>query len=253
MAKTPETSASPTGPGLEVNNLRAWYGRTQALFGVDLRVSPGATMALVGTNGAGKTSLLRSVLGLIRSRGEVSIEGQKVSHLPGHQRVRRHGIGVVHEGRGLYYHLSVRDNIRVGYRRLSDAAIENVLSVFPDLKDRLSEPVGRLSGGQQQMVALARVMAAEPKLVLLDEPGLGLSPRLIDSVYESLNRIRSTGVTVVLVEQNIDRAASFATQMCIMAGGRVVETLGTADARVASHVKDRVIGLHPRDPGRQQI
>lgn len=243
-----ESPTAQTGPSLEVRDLRAWYGRTQALFGVNLLVPAGATVALVGTNGAGKTSLLRSVLGLVKSRGQVFIGGDNVAHVAGYQRVRRHGIGVVHEGRGLYYSLSVQDNIRVGYRRLDDGAVEHILSVFPDLKNRLGEPVGKLSGGQQQMVALARLMVAEPRLVLLDEPGLGLSPRLIDGVYESLSRIRSSGATILLVEQNIDRAASFATQMCIMAGGRVVETLDAVDAEVAAHVKDRVIGLHAQGP-----
>lgn len=249
MTTGPEpTSTARGGHSLEIKGLRAWYGHTQALFGVDLFVPGGATAALVGTNGAGKTSLLRSILGLVKSRGQVCIGGDDVSRLPGYRRVRKYDVGVVHEGRGLYYDLSVRDNIRVGYHRLDGDALESALVTFPDLKSRLNEPVGRLSGGQQQMVALARVMASSPRLVLLDEPGLGLSPRLIDSVYATLRRIRSLGVTILLVEQNIDRAASFATQMCIMAAGRVTESLDVADADVASHAKEQVIGLHVREP-----
>lgn len=249
MTPPPEAArARQPGPALEVRNLRAWYGRTQALFGVNLLVPAGAAVALVGTNGAGKTSLLRSILGLVKSRGQVVIGGENVAGMAGYQRVRRHQIGVVHEGRGLYYSLSVRDNIRVGYRRYDAGALDRALAAFPDLKTRLKEPVGRLSGGQQQMVALARLMVTEPKLILADEPGLGLSPRLIDGVYDSLRTIRSAGVTIVLVEQNIDRAASFAAHMCIMAGGRVVEALDTASGDVSAHVKDRVIGLRARGP-----
>lgn len=234
--------SSETAPALEVRDLKAWYGKTQALFGVDMSVARGQAVAVVGTNGAGKTTLLRSIVGLTRSRGEVWIDGSNASHLPGFRRVRRYRIGMVHEGRGLYYNLSVAENIRIGHRRLSADALDRALDIFPDLKTRLGEAAGRLSGGQQQMVALARLIAAEPQIILLDEPGLGLSPRLVDGVYESLARIRTIGATIVLVEQNIDRAAEFATEMCVMAGGRVIEWVPQTSPEIAARVKDLVIG-----------
>jgi len=232
-----------TPPALDVRGLNAWYGKTQALFGVDLSVSRERTVAVVGTNGAGKTTLLRSIVGLTKCRGEVWIDGTNATQLPGFRRVRRHRIAMVHEGRGLYYNLSVVDNIRIGYRRLPPDALARVLDIFPDLRTRLDEPAGRLSGGQQQMVALARLIAADPQIILLDEPGLGLSPRLVDGVYEALARIRTIGATIVLVEQNIDRAAEFATEMCVMAGGRVIEWVPRVGPEVATRVKDLVIGV----------
>jgi len=185
---------------LEIRGLQAWYGRTQALFDVSLDLAAGRCLALIGTNGAGKTTTIRSILGLIPTQGDIRFEGAPMGRLPTPRRVRRHGIGVIHEGRGLFPRLSVRENILVGQPRAHHARITEALDIFPALRNRLDEPVALLSGGQQQMVAMSRIIVQRPKLLLLDEPSLGLAPAVVDEIYSYLARLRQTGLTMLLVE-----------------------------------------------------
>ncbi len=214
---------------LEVRNLRAWYGRTQALFDVGFRLAAGRCLALVGTNGAGKTTAIRAVLGLIRTDGNIAIDGLSVDRQPTPRRVRQHGIAVVHEGRGLFKRLTVFENIVVGLPRASHARLDDALDLFPALRNRLAEPVSLLSGGQQQMVALARAVAERPRLLLLDEPSLGLAPAIVDETYAQLSTLRQAGLTMLLVEQSIARARDFADELCLIQTGRSIMTVPAAD------------------------
>ncbi len=215
---------------LRISSLRAWYGSTQALFGVDFEVDTGGAIALVGTNGAGKTTTVRAIAGLVRAEGRIELDGVDLSKLPAHLRARDHGLAVVHEGRGLFYRMTVRDNILVGAPRPAPDAVDEVLEIFPDLRARLDERVANLSGGQQQFVALARAVARRPTLLLLDEPGLGLAPILAEEIYQYLAKIRSLGMTTVLVEQSVLRARSFADRLVLISGGRTQRSVDSHDA-----------------------
>ena len=214
---------------LEVRHLKAWYARTQALFDVSFRLDAGGCLALVGTNGAGKTTTIRAVLGLLRSEGEIAIDGEAVERLATPRRVRAHGIAVVHEGRGLFKRLSVFENIVVGLPRAAHGRLDEALDLFPALRNRLREPVSLLSGGQQQMVALARAVAQRPRLLLLDEPSLGLAPAIVDEIYAHLVTLRRAGLTMLLVEQSIARAQAIADELCLLQTGRSVLRVPAAD------------------------
>jgi branched-chain amino acid transport system ATP-binding protein len=223
---------------LEVRDLCAWYGRTQALFGVTFSLRRGECLALVGTNGAGKTTTIRAVLGLIRTSGSIAIEGAAVEGLTTARRVRRYGIAVVHEGRGLLKRLTVFENIVVGLPRAAHGRVDEALDLFPALRGRLKEPVSLLSGGQQQMVALARAVVERPRLLLLDEPSLGLAPVIVEEIYGYLGKLREAGLTMLLVEQSIARARDFADALCLIRIGQSVETVPSSDPeRVADLVR----------------
>jgi branched-chain amino acid transport system ATP-binding protein len=223
---------------LEVRNLCAWYGQTQALFGVDLELAKGECLALVGTNGAGKTTTIRAILGLIRTSGAILIEGEPVERLATARRVREHAIAVVHEGRGLLKRLTVFENIVVGLPHAAYSRLDEALDLFPALRDRLKEPVSLLSGGQQQMVSLARAVVERPRLLLLDEPSLGLAPVVIDEIYRYLGKLRQAGLTMLLVEQSIARARDFADGLCLIQAGRSIEKAPASDReRVADLVR----------------
>jgi branched-chain amino acid transport system ATP-binding protein len=221
---------------LELERLQAWYGSTQALFDVSFVLGEGQCLALVGANGAGKTTTIRSILGLIQTRGSVRLESDSLERRVTHQRVRRHGIAVVPEGRGLFSRLTVRENLVAGLSRRQLDGLEPALDLFPMLRDRLNENVMNLSGGQQQMVALARAMAKRPRLLLLDEPSLGLAPAIVDEIYSFLGRMRETGMTMLLVEQSIVRASAFADNLCLIKTGRSIMTVPSGDHEAVDRV-----------------
>lgn len=240
----------PSGPAaIVLHNVSAWYGSLQALFRIDLTVEPGGVTALVGSNGAGKSTIIRSVLGLVHLRGSVVLYGKEYGRKPCHRRVSEAMVGVVHEGRGLLYELSVLDNVRLGSAGMGRRAAEAALERFAGLNGRWDERVGLLSGGEQQMVALARIYAQGPRLVLLDEPGLGLSPKLVDEVYGHLAELRrSAGVTIVLVEQSLDRAFDFADSFAVVRAGRVVRVVSKEDSGGRRRIEADILGESEPQP-----
>lgn len=233
---------------LSVENLTSHYGRIQALQGVTLEVRQGQLVALVGANGAGKTTLLRAISGVQKtSGGKVSFAGQDITHFRPDQRVRL-GICQVPEGRQVFGPLSVEDNLRLGaYTRRDKASIrgdlEQMYALFPILKQRLKQAAGTLSGGQQQMLAMARALMGRPKLLLLDEPSMGLAPLLIQEIFNAVIRLREQGKTVFLVEQNAQAALSIADRAYVIETGKIVLSGTGAELLVNEQVKSAYLGI----------
>ncbi len=237
------------GPSLlAVRDLYLDYAGAVALGGVDLDVLPGEAVALVGANGAGKSSLLAAVAGLHRPvRGSIVFDGHEVGRLAPH-RIIPLGIALVPEGRRLFPHLSVRRNLLLGaYHRRSRAEQEEQLDVvfdlFPFLKERLRQRAGTLSGGEQQMVALARALLGRPRLLMLDELSLGVAPMVVSRMFEVLARIRDSGMTILLVEQKLQLAMEFASRAYILQTGRVVLSGSTAELLASEDVRRAYLGV----------
>ncbi len=210
---------------LEIKDLHVRYGQAQALKGISLTVGEGEIVALIGNNGAGKTTLLNTVSGLIRcASGDIEFEGEKLIRTSSEAIVRL-GIIQVPEGRLIFPDLTVRENIRLGaFTRKGDLAadFDRVFTLFPILKERAKQPGGTLSGGEQQMLALARALMARPKLLLLDEPSLGLAPVIVERIYQTITEIHEEGTTVLLVEQNAFVALTTADRAYVIEAGRIV-------------------------------
>jgi len=227
---------------LSIDQLRSGYGRIEALHGVSLEVRAGEIVALLGANGAGKTTLLRAISGVQpATAGEIRFEGQRIDRMPGHRRVTL-GIAQVPEGRQLFTPLSVEDNLRLGaWTRASadmEADIARVFAMFPMLDALRHTAAGALSGGQQQMLAIGRALMAKPRLLLLDEPSMGLAPILVDQILAVVAELKRSGMTVLLVEQNASAALAIADRGYVIETGRI--TVGgdaamlLADPRVQS-------------------
>ncbi|MBF5094369.1 ABC transporter ATP-binding protein [Azospirillum sp. INR13] len=209
---------------LSIRDLTAGYGGVTALDGVSLTVAAGETVALLGANGAGKSTLLKALLGLVPAQGDLRFDGGDLSPLATEARVRR-GIGYVPEGRRVFPGMSVRDNLEVaGLPAARERAldVERVFALFPDLAGKSRESAWRLSGGQQQMLSLGRALMGRPRLLLLDEPSLGLSPKLADEVFAAVGRIAATGTAVLLAEQSAARALTVAPRAVLLRLGRLV-------------------------------
>jgi branched-chain amino acid transport system ATP-binding protein len=210
---------------LEIDNLRSRYGRIEVLHGASLSVAAGEIVTLVGSNGAGKTTLLRAISGVQPvSGGAIHFEGKPVHTLPAHQRVSL-GIAQVPEGRQVFAPLSVEDNLKLGawIRKDSEIAadIDGVYQTFPILREKRAVAAGSLSGGQQQMLAIGRALMARPKLMLLDEPSMGLAPLIVDQIFEIIAGLKRRGITVLLVEQNAYAALAIADRGYVMETGRI--------------------------------
>lgn len=234
-------------PVLEVENLRSAYGRIEVLKGVSLEVRTGEVVALVGANGAGKTTLLRALSGVQpMTGGEIRFKGQRIDRLPAHQRVEL-GITQSPEGRQVFGPLTVEDNLRLGAYRRRDKEIEQdrdrVFTMFPILAEKRHLLAGGLSGGQQQMLAIGRALMGRPKLLLLDEPSLGLSPLLVDQILDAIVSLRKDGITVLLVEQNASAALAIADRGYVLETGKVAYT-GTGSSLLADpQVKAAYLGV----------
>jgi branched-chain amino acid transport system ATP-binding protein len=213
--------------------MSAFYGDAQALHGVDLRIEDGEIVSVVGPNGAGKTTLVNSLAGLLSDRdGEIVLDRVDLTHLPGH-RVCDYGVAIVPEGRRVFAGMSVRDNLSIGaYRRSARAAhgdrLSLVYDLFPVLESRSGQRAGTLSGGEQQMLAIGRALMSGPRLLLLDEPSLGLAPVVVDTLFDVLQDINRAGVSMLLVEQNVTRALAISQRGYLLSDGRILRS-GTGE------------------------
>jgi branched-chain amino acid transport system ATP-binding protein len=212
---------------LEVSNLQVAYGHIEAVQGIDFQVEAGEICSLVGANGAGKSTTLLALSGLVKPKaGTIRFEGEDLAKLKTHQIVER-GLVQVAEGRAILTTLTVRENLELGaYRRKDKAAIasdlERVLTLFPRLEERLGGVAGNLSGGEQQMLAIGRALLAKPRLLLLDEPSMGLAPIIVQDIFRKLREINSEGLTIFLVEQNVRQALKIARHGYVLENGRIV-------------------------------
>lgn len=227
---------------LSVNGLRAWYGETQALFDVSLTVHPGQVLALVGTNGAGKTTTVRAITGLIKAEGTVSIEGQEITGWPTHRRIVDGRLAVVHESKNLFGELTVHENLFLGLKNPRSDLLEAVYATFPVVEERSKAIVSSLSGGQRQMVALGKALLSDPRYLILDEPSLGLSPAMIETVYSALDEFTSRKVGVLLIEQNIRRAAQAASELQLISVGRSEIPIPSNDEKEVAHLQQVAFG-----------
>lgn len=233
---------------LRVERIRVFYGDVQALWDVSLTVAAGEIVALVGANAAGKSTTLRAISGLVRVRsGQILLDDEPIHFLPPHRIVEK---GVVHvpEGRRLFTTLTVRENLEMGAftpraRRRVKQRLAEVLELFPELADRLGQLAGSLSGGQQQMCALARGLMAEPRLLIIDEMSLGLAPLLVRRMFEAVRRIAETGVTILLVEQNIHHALTLAHRAYVLENGRIVMEGPARELASHEHLKRAYLGI----------
>jgi branched-chain amino acid transport system ATP-binding protein len=238
---------------LKIENLRAAYGRVEVLRGVHLHVPRGETVALIGPNGAGKTTLLRAISGLVVPEvGRITLDGQRIEGLATH-RIARLGVAHVPQGRHVFASMSVADNLRLGaFRRLGlpwrrEASVrtdhEVVLGLFPRLKERLRQQAGTLSGGEQQMLAMARAMMLSPSVLLLDEPSMGLSPKGVEEVFSIIEQLRTLKVTLLLVEQFAATALLVADHGCVMESGRITLQGPARDLRHHPAVQAAYLGV----------
>ena len=211
---------------LTIEGLRAGYGKVEALHDVRLEIAPGQIVALIGANGAGKTTLLKTISGLIRpAAGRIAFEGEDIARRSAHKIVAL-GISQVPEGRAILKRMSVLENLRMGAYVRSDSDVDQdiaaVMARFPVLAERRYQPAGTLSGGEQQMLAIARALVARPRLLLMDEPSLGLAPKLVTGIFLTLRQLREEGKTILLVEQNARQALQVADFAYVMERGRIV-------------------------------
>jgi branched-chain amino acid transport system ATP-binding protein len=238
----------PSGPVLELRNVDVFYGRVQALRGVSLRVEHGEIVALIGSNGAGKTTTLRTVSGLVRpATGEVVLDGQVVNSF-GAERIARLGVGHAPEGRRLFTRMSVRENLEMGaFARRDTIAMredfERMYTLFPRLRERQAQLAGSLSGGEQQMVAIARALMARPRVLLLDEPSLGLAPILVDAIFEVIREINGQGTTVLLIEQNARLALATARRAYVLETGSIAMQGAAAELAKSPEVQRAYLGV----------
>ena len=232
---------------LEVRNLRSAYGRIEVLKGVSLTVAAGEVVALIGSNGAGKTTLLRALSGVQPiTAGEIEFLGTRIERSAPHARVKR-GIVQSPEGRQVFGPLTVEDNLRLGGYLRRDDAIERdrdrIFTTFPILHEKRAQLAGGLSGGQQQMLAIGRALMGKPKLLLLDEPSLGLSPLLVDQILAAIVSLRAEGITILLVEQNASAALAISDRGYVIETGHIVLTDRAAALMSNPQVKDAYLGV----------
>ncbi|HEX7626444.1 MAG TPA: ABC transporter ATP-binding protein [Gaiellaceae bacterium] len=229
---------------LELHDIHAHYGEIRALHGVSLTVEDGEFVAILGANGAGKTTTLRAISGTVKTTGDVFLEGSKIFRRTPEGMARR-GVAHVPEGRGTFTTLSVLDNLHLGswtQRGMSTRDLARVFEFFPLLYERRDQQAGTLSGGEQQMLALGRAMMAKPRLLLLDEPSLGLAPLIVREIFDALRKMNENGTTIVVVEQNAALALNAANHAFVLETGRVVLDGDAADLRANESVRRSYLG-----------
>ncbi len=235
------------GALLKVSDLKVSYGGINAVKGISLHVNQGELVALIGANGAGKSSSLKAIAGLLTpSAGEIEFAEQQTKKLPAYELVRL-GLGMVPEGRGVFKRMTILENLQMGAFLKKDAKafqqnLEEVYFYFPRLKERLSQLAGTLSGGEQQMVAMGRAMLAEPKLLLLDEPSMGLSPIMVETIFDVIRNLSANGMTILLVEQNARLALQMASRAYVMESGSITLSGSGKDLLEDSRVRTAYLG-----------
>ncbi|MBH0236409.1 ABC transporter ATP-binding protein [Methylobrevis albus] len=230
---------------LAIEGLDCFYGDVQVLRGLTLSVAPGETLCLTGRNGAGKTTLMKAIMGLVRARaGRIVLDGTEISALPP-DRVPKAGVGYVPQGRRLFSELTVRENLEIGLmaRGRGKPALEAAIALFPVLAERMGQRSGTLSGGEQQMLAMARALCLEPKLLLLDEPTEGLMPSMIAAIRQSVAALKATGVSVILVEQRVEAVLDAVDRVAFLENGQLRETVSAEAIRADRSLIDRYVGI----------
>jgi branched-chain amino acid transport system ATP-binding protein len=236
---------------LDVRELRVHYGAAPALWDVSLAIAKGELVSLVGPNGAGKTTLVNAIAGLRKATsGRMTMDGRDLTRLPPH-RFCASGIALVPEGRRLFARMSVRENLEIGgyqaaARATRASSIERVCALFPAIRDKLDAPAGSLSGGQQQMVAIGRALMAKPRLLLLDEPSLGLSPLMVHAMFGAIRDVHAAGTAVLLVEQNVVMALDLADRAYLLEEGRIAASGPAGDLRNHPDLRRAYLGATQR-------
>ncbi len=236
---------------LRIDNIDCYYGHVQVLRGVSLDLAPGEVLCLLGRNGAGKTTTLKAIMGLVRPRaGRVMLDDTELTALPAHE-VPKRGIAYVPQGRRLFAELTVEENLTLGLmtRNHGQETRDRVLSLFPVLRERLQQRSGTLSGGEQEMLAVARALCLEPKVLLLDEPTEGLMPAMIATILETVKALRSQGVATILVEQRVQAALAVADRVAFMEHGQLRETATPEALRADPALLHHYVGVGLREVG----
>ncbi len=233
---------------MSVSQLEVYYGAIYALKGISFEIHEGEIVSLIGSNGAGKTTTLRAICGLAEARGEVTLEGKDLLKIPVHERVR-HGLAQSPEGRGIFQNLTVLENLQMGaYSRKNKAHIQKDLEycfdLFPRLKERIRQVAGTLSGGEQQMLAISRAIMCKPKLMLLDEPSLGLAPKIVSQIFEIIKKLNSEGMTILLVEQNANQALKIAHRAYVLETGKITLSGSGQDLLNNDEVRKSYLGVY---------
>jgi branched-chain amino acid transport system ATP-binding protein len=236
-----------TQPLLQLRDAKISYGAIEAVKGISLELARGELVSLIGANGAGKTTTLNAIAGLLpMADGEILYDGTKINALPAHKRLRQ-GLALVPEGRGIFTRLTVEENLRMGaYCRRDSEAIEadmeRVFTMLPRVRERLQQVAGTLSGGEQQMVAIGRALLSRPRLLLLDEPSMGLAPLVVEKIFEVIRSVAAEGVTILLVEQNANLALEFSQRAYVMESGRITLSGSGADLLADPKVRAAYLG-----------
>ena len=232
---------------LEVKNIEVYYGVINALKGISFEVNEGEIVTLIGANGAGKTTTMQSIMGFIHPKsGEITYNGESIVGLPTHK-IMRKGLTQVPEGRRIFSELNVYENLIMGAYTSTDRAqikrdLEEIYTLFPRLEERKTQMAGMLSGGEQQMLAMGRALMSHPKLLMLDEPSMGLAPILVSQVFDMIKRLNETGTTILLVEQNAEKALSIADRAYVMETGMITLSGTGAELAASEKVRDAYLG-----------
>ena len=235
-------------PLLEISDLHVAYGSIEAIHGVNLSIESGEIMSLIGANGAGKTTTLRTISGLLKpAEGRILFDGKSIAGMPPHRIVRR-GLAQAPEGRGIFANLTVAENLALGaYSRTDHAQVrkdrDRAIEFFPKIGERLSQNAGTLSGGEQQMLAIARALLAQPRLLLLDEPSLGLAPQIVQTIFRIIREINARGTTILLVEQNAHMALQVAHRAAVLEAGEIVMSGTAAELSASDEVRKAYLGV----------
>jgi branched-chain amino acid transport system ATP-binding protein len=234
-------------PLLEIEDMHSYYGHIQALRGISLTVDEGEVVTLIGSNGAGKTTTLRSIHGILPpKRGRIIFAGEEIQGVPAHELISR-GIAQSPEGRRIFFRMTVLENLEMGAYHRNDASgvredMDRVFGLFPRLKERTKQEAGTMSGGEQQMLAIGRALMSRPRLLLLDEPSMGLAPVLVERIFEIIREINKQGTTILLVEQNANVALEIATRGYVLESGTIVNSAPAAELREDPTVREAYLG-----------